>query len=58
MANKSLAPNSKAKQTAQAVINHESVTDKERRDAQARIAATEQTTARSDLLAECYQSRI
>jgi hypothetical protein len=49
MANKSLAPNSKAKQTAQAVINHESVTDKERRDAQARIAATEQT-ARSDLL--------
>jgi hypothetical protein len=50
MANKSLAPNSKAKQTAQAVINHESVTDKERRDAQARIAATEQTTARSDLL--------
>jgi hypothetical protein len=51
MANKSLAPNSKAKQTAQAVINHESVTDKERRDAQARIAATEQT-ARSDLLAE------
>jgi hypothetical protein len=51
MANKSLAPNSKAKQTAQAVINHESVTDKERRDAQARIAATEQT-ARSDVLAE------
>jgi hypothetical protein len=50
MANKSLAPNSKAKQTAQAVINHESVTDKERRDAKARIAATEQTTARSDLL--------
>jgi hypothetical protein len=51
MANKSLAPNSKAKQTAQAVINHESVTDKERRDAQARIAAIEQT-ARSDVLAE------
>ena len=50
MANKTLAPNSKAKQTAQAVINHESVTDKERRDAQARIAATEQTARRDAIL--------